>query len=75
MSYKFHADAANSYIIVMACATCEGSGVREIQTGVATFRESDCQTCDGTGKEIFPVAMYETKADAREDYPKASAIL
>lgn len=64
----------NSHIIVTACATCEGGGVREIQTGVASFRESDCETCDGTGKEIFAVAMYETKADAREDYPNALAI-
>ena len=64
----------NSHIITRACATCEGGGVREIQTGVASFRESDCQTCDGTGKEIFTVALYETKADAWEDYPNALAI-
>jgi DnaJ-class molecular chaperone len=65
----------NSFIIVMACATCEGSGVREIQTGVATFRESDCQTCDGTGEGTFTVATYGSRADAREDYPNALAIL
>ena len=64
----------DSHIITRACATCEGGGVREIQTGVASFRESDCQTCDGTGKEIFAVAMYENKADALEDYPNALAI-
>ena len=64
----------NSHIIVTACATCEGSAVREIQTGEATCVESDCQTCDGTGKEIFAVALYETKADAWEDYPNALAI-
>ena len=64
----------NSHIITRACATCEGGGVREIQTGEATFVESDCQTCDGSGEEIFAVALYETKADAREDYPNALAI-
>ena len=64
----------DSHIIVTACATCEGGGVREIQTGEATFVESDCQTCDGSGEEIFAVALYETKADAREDYPNALAI-
>jgi DnaJ-class molecular chaperone len=64
----------NSHIIVTACATCEGGGVREIQTGEATFVESDCETCDGSGVETFAVAMYETKADAREDYPNALAV-
>ena len=65
----------NSHIITRACATCEGSGVHEIQTGEANFRESDCQTCDGSGEETFAVAMYETEADALEDYPKASAVV
>ena len=64
----------NSHIIVTACATCEGSAVRETQTGEANFRESDCETCDGSGVETFAVAMYETKADAREDYPNALAV-
>ena len=64
----------NSHIIVTACATCEGSAVREIQTGEANFRESACQTCAGSGEETFVVAMYETKTDAWEDYPNALAI-
>ena len=64
----------NSHIIVTACATCEGGGVREIQTGEATFVESDCETCDGSGEETFVVAMYESRADAWEDYPNALAI-
>ena len=64
----------NSFLITRACATCEGSAVREIQTGEANFRESDCQTCDGSGEETFVVAMYETKTDAWEDYPNALAI-
>ena len=61
-------------IITRKCAICEGSGVCEIQTGEANFRESDCQTCSGTGKETFAVAMYENKADAWEDYPDAITI-
>lgn len=64
----------NSHIITRACATCEGGGVRETQISEANFRESDCQTCSGTGEETFAVAMYETKADAWEDYPNALAI-
>ena len=64
----------NSHLIVTACATCEGSAVRETQTGEANFRESDCETCDGSGEETFVVAMYESRADAWEDYPNALAI-
>ena len=64
----------NSHIIVTACATCEGSGARETQISEANFRESDCRTCDGTGEEAFTVAMYENKADAREDHPNALAV-
>jgi DnaJ-class molecular chaperone len=60
----------NSFQVTRACATCEGSGVRESQTGV----ESDCPVCDGSGDETFAVSLYETEADVREDYPKASAI-
>ena len=59
----------NSFLITRACATCEGSGVRESQTG-----ESDCPVCDGSGEETFAVSLYETEADVREDYPKALAI-
>ena len=60
--------------MVRAGATGVGGAVREIQMGEANFRESDCQTCDGSGEETFVVAMYETKTDAWEDYPNALAI-
>ena len=63
--------------ITIDCPDCGGYGKTEHTTGGWTaagpwmsYRESQCDHCDGTG-EVRYVDYYEALADAQLDYPDA----